>query len=80
MIYKCCNGTVMLSSESDVVKNNIVYSELEKCLISLSAKYGLGEVLFREKILRTIIPMILFILGLLRNGLLKKCLRYGIAF
>lgn len=49
MIYRGCNGTVMLSSESDVVKNSIVYSELEKYLISLSAKYGLGEVLFRER-------------------------------
>ena len=49
MIHSNCNGTVMLSSESEVVKNSIVYSELEKYLISLSAKYGLGEVLFREK-------------------------------
>lgn len=39
----------MLSSESDVVENNAAYSRLEKFLISLSAKYGLGEVLFREK-------------------------------
>ena len=49
MIYQGCNGTVMLSSESEVVKNNIAYSKLEKFLISLSAKYGLGEVLFMEK-------------------------------
>lgn len=49
MIYKGCNGTVMLSSESEVVKNNVAYSQLEKYLISLSAKYGLGEVLFRER-------------------------------
>ena len=49
MIHQNCNGTVMLSSESEVVKNSIVYSKLEKHLIWLSAKYGLGEVLFREK-------------------------------
>lgn len=49
MIYKGCNGTIMLSSESEVVRNNFAYSQLEKFLISLSAKYGLGEVLFRER-------------------------------
>ncbi|MBQ6099990.1 hypothetical protein [Methanobrevibacter sp.] len=49
MIYRGCNGTVMLSSESEVVKNNVAYSQLEKYLITLSAKYGLGEVLFRER-------------------------------
>ena len=49
MIYKGCNGTVMLSSESEVVRGNHAYCQLEKFLISLSAKYGLGEVLFLEK-------------------------------
>ena len=49
MIHKNCNGTIMLSSESEVVKNTHVYSVLESFLIDLSAKYGLGEVLFREK-------------------------------
>ncbi|WP_298521972.1 hypothetical protein [uncultured Methanobrevibacter sp.] len=49
MIYKGCNGTVMLSSESEVVKNNPAYKKLENFLIPLSAKYGLGEILFREK-------------------------------
>lgn len=49
MIHQNCNGTIMLSSESKVVKNTNVYSMLEKHLITLSAKYGLGEVLFREK-------------------------------
>ena len=49
MIHSNCNGNVMFSSESDVVKNSIVYSELEKYLKGLSSKYGLGEVLFREK-------------------------------
>lgn len=49
MIHCGCNGKIMLSSESDVVKNSIVYSELEEYLVNLSAKYGLGEVLFRER-------------------------------
>lgn len=49
MIYKGCNGTVMLSSESKIVRDNPAYCELEKFLISLSKKYGLGEVLFRER-------------------------------
>lgn len=49
MIYQGCNGTMMLSSESEVVRNNFAYSQLEKFLITLSAKYGLGEVLFLEK-------------------------------
>lgn len=49
MIHQNCNGTIMLSSESEVVKNTNVYSVLEPFLITLSAKYGLGEVLFREK-------------------------------
>ena len=49
MIYQGCNGTVMLSCESEVVRNNFAYSKLERFLIDLSAKYGLGEVLFRER-------------------------------
>lgn len=49
MIHQNCNGTIMLSSKSKVVKNTNVYSVLEQFLITLSAKYGLGEVLFREK-------------------------------
>lgn len=49
MIYQGCNGTVMLSSESEVVRNNFAYSQLEKFLIALSDKYGLGEVLFMER-------------------------------
>ena len=49
MIYQGCNGTMMLSSESEVVWNNFAYSQLEKFLITLSAKYGLGEILFLEK-------------------------------
>ncbi|WP_407377675.1 hypothetical protein [Methanobrevibacter sp.] len=43
MIYKGCNGTVMLSSESEVVRVNPAYCELEKFLISFSKKYGSGE-------------------------------------
>ncbi|MBE6490976.1 MAG: hypothetical protein E7Z83_08990 [Methanobrevibacter sp.] len=49
MIYKGCNGTMMISSESEVVQNNFAYKQLERFLISLSAKYGLDEVLFLEK-------------------------------
>lgn len=49
MIYQNCNGTYMLSSESEVVRNSIALSDLEKFLIGLSNKYGLGEVLFRER-------------------------------
>lgn len=49
MIFQGCNGTIMLSSESEVVRNNFAYCELEKYLITLSGKYGLGEVLFRER-------------------------------
>lgn len=49
MIYQGCNGTVMLSSESEVVRKNSAYSQLEKFLIGLSEKYGLGEVLFMER-------------------------------
>ena len=44
-----CNGTIMHSSESNVVKNDAFLSKLEKKVISLSDKYGLGEVLFRER-------------------------------
>lgn len=39
----------MFSSESEVVRNDIFLSKLEKKVISLSDKYGLGERLFREK-------------------------------
>lgn len=49
MIRSDCNGTLMLSSESTVVKNDEFLSKLEKKVISLSDKYGLGEVLFMEK-------------------------------
>ena len=49
MIRRDCNGTLMLSSESTVVKNDEFLSKLEKKVISLSDKYGLGEVLFMER-------------------------------
>lgn len=43
------NGPIMPSCESKVVQNDEFLSKLEKELIILSAKYGLGEVLFMEK-------------------------------
>ena len=49
IVYHGCNGIMRPSSESEVVRNNHAYCQLEKFLISLSAKYGLGEVLFLEK-------------------------------
>ena len=49
MLGSDCNGTLMLSSESKVVKNDIFLTKLEKKVISLSDKYGLGEVLFMER-------------------------------
>lgn len=49
MLRSDCNGTLMLSSESEFVKNDAFLSKLEKKVISLSDKYGLGEVLFMEK-------------------------------
>ena len=44
-----CNGKIMPSSESEVVRNDTFLSKLEKEVMVLSAKYGLGEVLFRER-------------------------------
>ena len=41
MLGSDCNGTLMLSSESKVVKNDIFLTKLEKKVISLSDKYGL---------------------------------------
>ena len=49
MLKSDCNGTIMLSSESEIVKNDIFLSKLEKKLHQLSNRYGLGEVLFMEK-------------------------------
>lgn len=43
------NGPIMPSHKSNIVKNDIFLSKLEKELIFLSKKYGLGEVLFMEK-------------------------------
>ena len=43
------NGPIMPSCESEVVRNDEFLTKLEQKLIYLSAKYGLGEVLFREK-------------------------------
>lgn len=44
-----CNGTLMFSSESEVVRNDAFLSKLEKKLITLSDKYGLGDLLFIER-------------------------------
>lgn len=49
MLKHLINGPIMPSYESEVVQNDEFLSKLEKKLILLSAKYGLGEVLFREK-------------------------------
>ena len=49
MLRSDCNGTIMLSSESETVKNDIFLSKLERKLHMLSQKYGLGEVLFMER-------------------------------
>lgn len=43
------NGPIMPSSESPVVQNDAFLSKLEHELIHLSAKHGLGEVLFMEQ-------------------------------
>nr|WP_295001296.1 hypothetical protein [uncultured Methanobrevibacter sp.] len=50
MIKHLQNGPIMPSSESKVVQNDAFLTKLEQKLILLSAKYGLGEVLFMEKI------------------------------
>lgn len=49
MLTSDCNGKIMFSSESEIVKNDIFLSKLEKKVITLSDKYGLGNVLFRER-------------------------------
>ncbi len=49
MMRSNCNGKIMPSSESEVVRNDTFLSKLEKEVMVLSAKYGLGEVLFRER-------------------------------
>lgn len=49
MLRSDCNGPIMPSCESEIIKNDVFLSKLEKKIISLSAKYGLGEVMFREK-------------------------------
>lgn len=49
MLRHLQNGPIMPSSESKVVQNDEFLSKLEKELIVLSAKYGLGEVLFMEE-------------------------------
>lgn len=49
MLRHLQNGPIMSSSESKVVQNDEFLSKLEKELIVLSAKYGLGEVLFMEE-------------------------------
>ena len=49
MIEHLQNGPIMPSSESEVVQNDAFLTKLEQKLILLSAKYGLGEVLFMEK-------------------------------
>lgn len=48
MLSSDCNGTLMLSSESEIVKNDAFLSKLEK-VMSLSEKYSLGNVLFMER-------------------------------
>lgn len=49
MMIQDCNGTITLSCESDIVKNDAVLSKLEKRLMDLSLKYGLGDVLFMAR-------------------------------
>jgi len=49
MLKHLINGPIMPSYESEVVQNDEFLSKLEKKLILLSKKYGLGEVLFMEK-------------------------------
>ena len=49
MLKHLINGPIMPSCESEIVQNDGFLSKLEKKLIFLSAKYGLSEVLFREK-------------------------------
>ena len=49
MLRSDCNGTLMFSSESEVVRNDAFLSKLEQKLITLSDKYGLGDLLFIEK-------------------------------
>lgn len=44
-----CNGTLMFSSESEIVRNDVFLSKLEQKLITLSDKYGLGDILFIER-------------------------------
>ena len=57
MLQSDCNGPIMPSCESETVQNDEFLSKLEQKLIALSAEYGLGEVLFREKNPRNINSM-----------------------
>ena len=49
MLQHRLNGPIMPSCESKTVQNDEFLSKLEQKLKSLSAEYGLGEVLFMEK-------------------------------
>ena len=49
MLGPHCNGTLMYSSESKIVRNDAFLSKLEEKLKTLSDKYGLGDVLFIER-------------------------------
>lgn len=49
MLGPHCNGTLMYSSESEIVRNDAFLSKLEEKLITLSDKYGLGDILFIER-------------------------------
>ena len=49
MLGPHCNGTLMYSSESEIVRNDAFLSKLEEKLKTLSDKYGLGDVLFIER-------------------------------
>lgn len=49
MLKHRLNGQIMPSCESKTVQNDEFLSKLEQKLKSLSAEYGLGEVLFMEK-------------------------------
>ena len=78
MIRCDCNGKIMLSCESKVVQNDEFLFKLEKKLITLSEKYGLGEVLFMEKTHSTTIHQMHFALELQKHGPISKYLMYGI--
>ena len=77
MLGPHCNGTLMYASESEIIRNDAFLSKLEQKLITLSDKYGLGDILFIERNPETTILLMLSSYKRQKNGLIKEYLMYG---